>query len=138
MANADIAVPMVASFDVPAVHFEMNAGIYPHARIYTDKHEGYLLSFGNVSRVMLLKNSTLDLSWLKTCECVAGHIFLVRLRMKEPFKCTCGSFLSKWQSSKTCPWLHVKQDSVPVDQLEYHASLVADARKIVEHLVGSI
>jgi hypothetical protein len=76
MANADIMVPMVASFVVQTtIHFEMNAGIYPHARIWTDKLEGYLLYSGNVSRVMLLRESTLDMSWVKACGCKAGHLF---------------------------------------------------------------
>ena len=138
LANADIPVPMVATFMLPEeVHFEMNAGLFPHARIYTTKHEGYLLKLGNVARAYMLPESTLDMSWLKTCECRAAHLFLVKLRIMEPRPCTCGSFLPTWSRSimmsKTCPFLHTPAETIDQDVLELYSILVADARHLLKN-----
>jgi len=139
LANADIPVPMVASFMLPdEIHFELNADLFPHARIFTTKHEGYLLKLGNVSRAYLLPESTLDMSFLKTCECKAAHLFLVKLRIMEPRECTCGSFLQAWSRSimmtKTCPFLHTPAERIDQDALELYSLFVTDARHLLKNV----
>jgi len=139
LANADIPVPMVATFLLPdEVHFEVNADLFPHARIFTTKHEGYLLKLGNVSRAYMLRDSTLDMSFLKTCECKAAHLFLVKLRIMVPRECTCGSFLQAWSRSimitKTCPFLHTPAETIDQDALELYSLFVADARHLLKNV----
>jgi len=139
LANADIPVPMVATFLLPdEVHFEVNADLFPHARIFTTKHEGYLLKLGNVSRAYMLRDSTLDMSFLKTCECKAAHLFLVKLRIMVPRECTCGSFLQAWSRSimitKTCPFLHTPAETIHQDALEMYSLFVADARHLLKNV----